>query len=171
MDIESKKPDWEIRAELPNKVLHILDSNESEFNKIALLEDSIVFIEKGYFLRDIEYTSRGAMKDTTFFWEKSKLIELINVLPKTLKQRVLPVLFDKLELMLPKEKQSFESLSYAAKVNTIPHDRNVFENLKKIVKEDLIQTKKFLLNNLDSEVVTRLLKLIPDDEYFNLYEN
>lgn len=101
-------PDWQIRMELPQKILSILNSNESEVNKLAQLEDLIIFIEKGRFLRDIEYTSRGSMKDTTFFWEKGSLIEIIKILPENLKQRVIPVVLDKIELMLPEEKRSFE---------------------------------------------------------------
>ena len=47
-------PDWQIRMELPEKILSILNSNESEVKKTVLLEDLIILIEKGCFLRDIE---------------------------------------------------------------------------------------------------------------------
>jgi hypothetical protein len=166
-------PDWQIRMELPEKILSILNSNESEVKKTVLLEDLIIFIEKGCFLRDIEYTSRGSMKDTTFFWEKGSLIEIIKILPENLKRRVIPVVLDKIELMLPEEKRSFESLSIAKKITSIPHDRIVFRNLVKVVRDDLKQTKEFLLecikNNYEYERVLRLSKLIPSDDYFNRF--
>ena len=166
-------PDWQIRMELPEKILSILNSNESEVKKTVLLEDLIIFIEKGWFLRDIEYTSSGSMKDTTFFWEKGSLIEIIKILPENLNRRVIPVVLDKIELMLPEEKRSFESLSIAKKITSIPHDRIVFRNLVKVVRDDLKQTKEFLLecikNNYEYERVLRLSKLIPSDDYFNRF--
>ena len=113
------------------------------------------------------------MKDTTFFWEKGSLIEIIKILPENLKRRVIPVVLDKIELMLPEEKRSFESLSIAKKITSIPHDRIVFRNLVKVVRDDLKQTKEFLLecikNNYEYERVLRLSKLIPSDDYFNRF--
>ncbi len=158
------------RQNLLAVVSDIVNNEVNKDNVEILIEQQITFIESGNFLEDISFTSQGDIKYVTFFKQKSDLIKLLEIISDRFKERVWKVLFNKLKEMLPKEKNSFQNPCPSAW--KIEHDREVVRNLQKMIKEDILETKKFLAYslkraNFPEKEIHELISLIPSDTYLS----